>query len=364
MHVMQVLGAALVRSSTAHAHGIVCPPADGILSAVEQYGYETTSFQVLEPGMRFWSDGSGEGLVAFADTGSAWVSAGAPLCPPDRMHALTTGFVAAARAAGRRVCFCAVEAPFSESGPLRALPIGAQPVWDPNRWPDTLKAVRSLREQLRRARARGVQVRQLRPEELRPGTCTRNALEQLAESWLASKRGPALTFLLDVQLFSYAEERRSFVAERDGVPVGLLSAIPIHGRGGWFFEDIVRAPDAPNGTAETLIDAAMKGCASEGCGHVTMGLVPLSGKLPLWLRAVRRLGGHFYDFDGLLRFREKLRPHAWEPVRICYPGSQSALSAAWDVLASVTGGSPLRHGLAVLRSRLYRTRTGLLARQM
>ncbi len=355
---------ALAPSGPKPGRGVVCPPAQSLLGLVERYGCETTSFQVLEQGTRFWSDGEGEGLVAFVDTGAAWVSAGAPLCPPERYDALTTAFIFAARSSGRRACFCAVEEPFAHSRNLKALQIGLQPTWDPHRWPDTLKAVRSLREQLRRARAKGVQVRRLKPEELRPGTCTRMALERLSQSWLSSKGGPALTFLLHLQLFSFLDQRRSFIAEREGVPVGLLSAIPIYGRQGWFFEDLVRAPDAPNGTAESLIDAAMRECAAEDCGHVTMGLVPLSGELPLWLRLVRRVGGHFYDFDGLLRFREKLRPHAWEPVQICFPESQSTVTAAWDVLASVTGGHPLRHGVGVLRSRLYRTRPGLLPHQV
>jgi CheY-like chemotaxis protein len=51
------------------------------------------------------------------------------------------------------------------------------------------------------------------------------------------------------------------VAERDGAVVGFLAAIPIYARPGWFFEDFLRDPDAPNGTVELLVDAGMRAAA-------------------------------------------------------------------------------------------------------
>jgi phosphatidylglycerol lysyltransferase len=336
--------------------GVVRPSSQELLAIVQRHGVATTSFQVLEQGTSYWSDG-GEGLVAFADTGRAWVSAGAPLCPAERMGELAGAFVRAARSKGRRAAFCAVEATFPSLSWMRTLPFGTQPVWDPNRWPETLKQVRSLREQLRRARAKQVRVRLLQPSELRGSAELRRRLEYLATAWLSSKSSPALSFLVDVQLFGYAEERRTFVAEQGDVPVGLLSAIPVPGRGGWFFEDILRAPDAPNGTTELLIDAAMTHSAREGSAHVTMGLVPLSGELPGWLRMAKSMSGSFYDFEGLNRFREKLRPTAREPVRIVYPESQSAVTSAWDVLSAFTRGSPVAYALGALRGRFRKVPT-------
>jgi phosphatidylglycerol lysyltransferase len=330
--------------------GLVHPSAEELLATVQRHGTETTSFQVLEEGTRYWSDG-GEGLVAFTDTGRAWVSAGAPLCPSGRMGELAEAFVHAARAKGRRAAFCAVEATFPSQSWMRTLPFGTQPVWDPNQWPETLKRVRSLREQLRRARAKKVRVRLLEPLEMHTCAELRKGLERLTLAWLSSKNSPPLSFLVDVQLFGYAEQRRTFIAEQDNVPVGLLSAIPIPGRGGWFFEDILRAPDAPNGTTELLVDAAMTRSAQEGSAHVTMGLVPLSGELPAWLRMAKSMSGYFYDFEGLNRFREKLRPTAREAVRIVYPETQNAVTTAWDVLSAFTQCSPVVYALGALQGR-------------
>src|SRR5690606_21833983 len=113
------------------------------------------------------------------------------------------------------------------------------------------------REQLRRARAKGVAVRALAPEELAPAHATRVELEALIARWLASRTIAPMGFLVQVDPFTFPERRRLFVAEAAGRIVGFLGVIPIYGRGGWFFEDFLRDPAAPNGTIELLVDAGM-----------------------------------------------------------------------------------------------------------
>ena len=51
----------------------------------------------------------------------------------------------------------------------RHLSIGEQPVWDPRGWADGVKASRSLRSQLSRARNKGVTVRVVGAEEIQAG---------------------------------------------------------------------------------------------------------------------------------------------------------------------------------------------------
>src|SRR5262245_32275832 len=140
-----------------------------VLEAVRRYGYNATAFQVLEPGFRYWFPPQGEGAVAYVETGAAWVAAGAPLAPADKLAEVAQQFAEAAAARGRRVCFVAVEQRFLDAAlPLgmHAFQIGEQPVWDPQTWPAIGAASRSLREQLRRARAKGVTIHQLEPNDL------------------------------------------------------------------------------------------------------------------------------------------------------------------------------------------------------
>lgn len=318
------------------------------LSLLRRHGYNSTSFQVLEEGFRYWFDGD-DACVAFADTGSAWVVAGAPIAPTDRLPEVATRFQGAAREARRRVCYFAVEERMLSFQVGPSIAIGAQPVWNPADWPETLRGASSLREQIRRAKAKGVSVRRPPPEEMDdPAAGVRREVGSLIDRWLASKEMAPMGFLVDVQPFSFAAERRYFVAERDGRAVGFLAAVPVYARGGWLFEDLLRDASAPNGTAELLVDAAMRDPAIRDSAYVTLGLAPLRGDADRRLLAVSRLTGGLYDFDGLHRFKAKLRPQRWDPIHVvCAPGTP-ALAALFDTLTAFAGGSLSRYGLATV----------------
>lgn len=318
-----------------------------VLSLLQRHGRNTTSFQALEPGFAYWF-ADDEACVAYVDTGRAWVAAGAPICAVERFAAVAQGFVAAARARDRRASWFATEELFVATTPLVALQLGEQPVWDPSRWDECLRASRGLREQLRRARAKGVRIRALGGEELATGHPTRVAIDGLIARWLATRPMPPMGFLVALHPFTFPEVRRGFVAEVEGQVVGFLGVIPIFAREGWFLEDLLRDPVAPNGTAELLVDAAMRSAAAEGRRRVTLGLAPLAGEVGPVLRAARRLGAGLYDFDGLRAFKAKLRPHAWEPVYLSCPPEQNTYVAIVDGLAAFARNGLLRFGVQTL----------------
>jgi phosphatidylglycerol lysyltransferase len=155
-------------------------------------------------------------------------------------------------------------------------------------------------------------------------------------------------FLVDVQLFDFAEERRYFVAEREGAVIGLLCAVPIFARGGWFFEDLLRDPRAPNGTTELLVDHAMRAARDEGSAYVTLGLAPLAGPVPTWLERVRGWTRALYDFDGVRAFKAKLSPDGWDAILLAYPEGASANVALYDALLAFARGSFLGFGVRTL----------------
>lgn len=331
-----------------------------VLALLKRHGWNATSFQILERGFRYWfdtSDAGDEACIGYVDTGRAWVAAGSPVAPPERFAELCERFAGAAAEAGRQVCAFATESRFLDAAPWARLRIGDQPVWSPTDWTAVLQTSRSLREQLRRARAKGVAVRALDAGELAPGHATRRALDELIARWLASRAIAPMGFLVHVEPFTFVAERRYFVAERAGAITGFLCAIPVYARRGWFFEDFVRAPDAPNGTVELLIDAGMRAAAAEQVGYVTLGLVPLSGEVGPWLRAARRWSRALYDFDGLRAFKAKLKPRAWDPIYLSYPHERSGVGALVDTLTAFSRGGLLRFGIeTLLRSRAIAVR--------
>jgi phosphatidylglycerol lysyltransferase len=325
-------GRARLTSSVTHDRSVV-------LALLRAHGWNATSFQVLERGFSYWLDPGASACVAFVDTGTAWVAAGAPVAGADDLPGTTSRFIAAARAARRRVCFFAVEDRFlaATAGELASMPIGEQPSWDPSGWSDVVAADPRLREQLRRSRAKGVSVRPISADELaQEHGAMRPRIEEIIEGWLETRKMAPMGFMVDVQPFDFATERRCFAAERGGELVGLLVAVPVYQRQGWLFEDLLRTPAAPNGTTELLVDAAMRGVAREGSRYVTLGLAPLAGGVEGWLRACRELGKALYDFDGIRRFKAKLRPDGWTPIHLAWPRPGSGNVALFDALGAFT----------------------------
>lgn len=320
-----------------------------LLGLLRQHGWNATSFQVLEPGYRYFF-AADDACVAYVDTGGAWVAAGAPIAAADAIERTAQSFASAAREAGRRVCFFGTEPRFIESAPgFTSLCIGEQPVWEPGRWSEGVRKSRSLREQLRRARSKGVKVRLVAPEELADAEAPlRKAIDALGQRWLGSREMAPMGFLVQLSLFTDAAERRCLVAEVGERLVGVLGMIPVYARRGWFCEDFLRAPDAPNGTVELMIDAAMTQAASEGSPYVTLGLAPLSGSLPVPLKMARRWGGALYDFEGLRAFKAKLQPQEWVPISLSYPNGQSGMLTTVDVLTAFARGGLLSFGVETL----------------
>jgi phosphatidylglycerol lysyltransferase len=320
-----------------------------VLQMLKRHGWNATSFQVLEPAFRYWQDSQGDACVAYVETRGCWVAAGAPLVEQGRVADAAARFVAAARERGKRACFFAVERRFAELTGFETLVVGEQPVWDPTTWEAGLRGKKSLREQLRRARAKGVAVRPVPAAEIDDvRSPTRLAVEALVAAWLHAKPMAPMGFLVDLEPFANAAERRYFVAEKDGAVVGVLVAVPVYARRGWFFEDLLRDPHAPNGTAEALVDAGMRAAAEEGSAYVTLGLAPLTGDVAPWLRVARAAGALLYDFRGVHAFKAKLAPTSWDPVYLAYPAGANGTVALLDALAAFARGSFTRFGIDTL----------------
>lgn len=310
---------------------------------MKRHGADAVSFQALKPGMEWWIDdpppeGSGA-AVAYRPAGRSWIAVGTPLAEPRRRGDAVKRFCSAARAEGRRPVFFGVEDDTPFAG-CRTLAIGLQPVLKPSEWERTLARWPRLREQLRRARAKGVGVRQVAPGELAAGQPMRDAVDRLRAEWLDSRAMEPMSFLVEVEPVYASGEHLYFVAERGGDAVQFLSAVPIYARRGWLMEDMLRGRGAPNGTTELVIAALMRRLGGDPF-WVTPGLTPMSGPMPWWLSVTRIATVALYDFSGLLRFRSRLHPAAWTPVRLAWDRGAAA-PVLLDVLRAFAGGRIVR----------------------
>ncbi|HEY8563378.1 MAG TPA: DUF2156 domain-containing protein [Pyrinomonadaceae bacterium] len=315
------------------------------------HGWNTTSYQILNPGIRRWFSKAGDAVVGFADAGGVRVVAGAPVCAPDRLAEIAAEFETDAGEAG--VCYFAAESRlesiYENSKSYAKFLLGAQPVWQPKKWAEIVARHKSLRAQINRARNKGVAVAEWTREKAHKN----EDLNECLCRWLDAKGLPPLHFLVEPDTLARLYDRRVFVAARGAEVVGFIVLSPVATRNGWLFEQFVHRPGAPNGTVELMIDAAMRELAANGCDYATLGLSPLSTRAPIapfdnpfWLRILlawmRKHAQRFYNFDGLDAFKAKLQPAAWEPVFAIYNRPRISLRMLYAIASVFSGNQPIR----------------------
>jgi len=302
-------------------------PQDRLLELLERHGRNLHSFMVLEPGLSVWF--GTESAVAYADRGGYWVAAGGPLCAPERTLEVAREFRAAAAQSGRRVVFFGVTQPLVDrlESEFDTLPVGLAAVWNPNQWSRVVAEAPKLRNRLSKANRSGVMARLIDSEEVADGSPMRRRFVEIVDEWTSRKALPPMGFMVTLELFQHKERRRYFVVESNGVVHGFAVCVPIYGRNGWLLEDMMILPDSPPGCSESLVDAAMHRLGDEQAEIVSLGMVALAGldseptfgKHPLltgFLRLCSRTMGWLYNFEGLYRFRNKMKPSAWERVYV------------------------------------------------
>jgi phosphatidylglycerol lysyltransferase len=326
-------------------------PMERARELVLQYGWNSTAYQILHPEMDHWFSTDGEAVVGYVQRGNVFVVAGSPVCAESRLLEVAQELERYASVKGYRVCF------FAAGTRLRALldpathstvVMGAQPCWNPAHWPDILSKSSSLRAQVNRANNKGVSASEWATERAQSDS----ALHACLQEWLRARTFPRLHFLTEPVLLDHLKDRRIFVAEREGTPIGFLVASPVADRNGWLVEQIVRGSSAPNGTVELMVDAAMRTFADEKSEYITLGLAPLSRRAHIedvqratWLRLlltwVRAHGRRFYNFEGLDAFKAKFKPDDWEPIYAISNEPRFSFGTLYAVAAAFSEGSPV-----------------------
>lgn len=300
-------------------------PTSELLGLQSSYGYNAHSLVSITPGALMWTMAGIEGAIIYGEFGRVWLAAGEPLARPEDVKALAEGFMAAAAKARCIAAFVPATKRFTRVGVqlgMSAIKIGAAPYFDLERWQPRGNRAKKLRAGVNRALRTGVRVE--------PIGCLDDGLRKevadLCLKWLSGRRAKiAFGWLLALDPFLNAERKQVLAArDTDNRLVGLLAASPIPARDGWYLEDVLRAPDAPQGTADLLVFAALQQLKADGAAMATLGTAPLATEggdelsthdHPVIERALslasQRLSA-FYNFEGVRRFKTKFVASRWE----------------------------------------------------
>jgi len=308
------------------AHRVIFPdPCEKLLQLHEQHGYNAHSLVGITAETRLWSCPETGGTIGFNDFGKVWLVPGEPLANSEHQAILANSFLRTARAKGRTVGFIPVTERFARHSRqlrLRAVKIGAAPYFDLATWAPRGDRGKKARAGVNQARRAGIQVTKVDniDEKLIKET------DSLCKSWLTTRRSPTkFGWLFSIDLFKHSDRKKYFTArDATGRLVGFLAASPIPARHGWYLEDVLRLPQAPNGTTDLLVVEVLKSLKDDGAKLATLGTAPmaLEGSIdslvwhcPRLSRVTRVIAGIFtvfYNFNGVRRFKAKFAPSWWE----------------------------------------------------
>jgi phosphatidylglycerol lysyltransferase len=299
-------------------------PTGELLRLQTLYGYNPHSLVSIAPGALVWSTPDIDGAIVYGEFGRVWLAAGDPLASLDEMAELAREFAAFAKRKNRMVAFVPTSTEFARlaiPNDFTAVKVGASPYFDLKNWNPRGDCAKKLRAGINQARRVGVEI-EIISESVEESLKKETA--QLCLNWLKCHRA-ATTFgwLVALDPFLHSEYKKYFAARVNGRLVGFLSASPIPARKAWYLEDVLREPDAPQGTSTLLVFEALAQLKAEGASLATLGTSPLApdgpNELPAEHRksqrvldvASRRLSA-FYNFEGLRRFKAKFVPSWWE----------------------------------------------------
>lgn len=290
---------------------------------IERFGPPTPAF-ALPHGLRIFQN-----CLAYVEANGCWLGVGAPLAE-DR-ESVAREFARVARAEGKQAAFWG----WAPQGWER-LPVGQEAWfekgdWDPHR----------VREFLHRAERKGVVVRNDPPD---------SHLVKLVQGWRHRQGMPPLGFLAAGRPLEMDESRRRFAAYGpDGDCLGFLVAAHL-GDGNWLVDFLILGRPVPQGTAEMLLDHAVRELSAE---RISLGLTALAGLPPrgggLLLHGMRFAAQHLnwlYGFKGLHNFRARLGARFQTLELAAEPGHMTR--ALWASLVAFAHGRPDRFALVTV----------------
>jgi phosphatidylglycerol lysyltransferase len=170
-------------------------------------------------------------------------------------------------------------------------------------------------------------------------------MRRISDAWLAAKSTGEKRFSVGTFSPDYLRQFPVAIVRAAGVPAAFAN-LWTTGTRAELSVDLMRfEPDAPRSAMDYLFIELMLWGRREGYRWFNLGMAPLSGLeshplAPAWHRVgnfIFRHGEHFYNFDGLRRYKTKFAP-LWEPRYLVARGGIALPRVLVDVSVLIAGG--------------------------
>ena len=286
-----------------------------------------------------------DAFVMYQVNGRSWIALGDPVGPKARAEELVWRFRELSDHHGGRTVFYQASGdrlPLYVDLGLAALKIGEEARVPLQQFSLDGAARADLRQAHRRAERSGASF------EIVPADRVAALMPQLArisDAWLTDKSTAEKKFSVGAFSEQYVSNFPIALVRSEGTPSAFANLWPT-GTKEELSVDLMRfGPDAPRGAMDYLFIELMLWAKAQGYRWFNLGMAPLAGLerhplAPAWHRVgnfVFRHGEHFYNFEGLRRYKAKFDP-VWEPRYLVAPGGVALPRILVDVSVLIAGG--------------------------
>lgn len=302
-------------------------PREAVLDLLRRHGRSPLSFLLRyeAPWQAFLAP---EGAACYLPSSGAAVLWSDPLCAPSDTEPLLRSFTRAMRSQRLGICLVAVDELTARAAlacGYSVLKVGEEPWFELESWrqPPGNRG-KNLRWCVNRARREGVTVQEANLHD----PALQHELRDLLARWEAVVGRPVARSVLRPSPLDEIDEKRIFLARRDGRLEAFAACSPIYARGGWYLEDLFRAPGAVNGASELLVVETLAGLREAGARSAALGIAPFRGSGEQLDRRARMIGRTLtfalryldrrYGFASLAGYEAKFEPSAWVPRYVAF----------------------------------------------
>ena len=288
---------------------------------------------------------AGDAFLMYRIAGRSWIALGDPVGPPARREELIWRFRELVDEHAGRTVFYEVggdSLPLYVDLGLTLIKLGEEAMVPLATFSLEGKARAELRTSLRRAEREGASFEIIQVPDV---PALMPVLQAISDQWLDAKSTQEKGFSLGFFAPDYLANFPVALVRRQGVPVAFASLWTTGSRDELSVDLMRFGADAPHGAMDFLFTRLMEWGRDQGYQYFSLGMAPLSGLeqhplAPAWHRVgnlVFRYGEHFYNFEGLRRYKAKFLPE-WRPKYLASPGGLALPRVLIDVSSLISGG--------------------------
>lgn len=288
---------------------------------------------------------AGDAFIMYQISGRSWIALGDPVGPRERHEELVWRFRELSDKHGGWSVFYQVSGdrlPLYVDLGFSVLKLGEEARISLQDFSLEGSSRAELRTQRRRAQKDGASFEVLLPAQI---DAVLPELRRVSDAWLADKVTAEKGFSVGYFEENYVRQFPVAIVRTEG-SVSAFATLWVTDDHEEISVDLMRfAADAPRAAMDYLFVELLLWAQAAGYRWLNIGMSPLAGLekhplAPAWHRVgnfVFRYGEHFYNFEGLRRYKMKFNP-TWEPKYLVAPGGMALPRILLDVSVLIAGG--------------------------